>query len=100
MTARIMRVDRRSLYPLWEREEMMWLPEDYVYLCSRCGWKVSLDDKSCPHCDAEFERKKKKMIPKRCDTCLYEYSCTWDKAGDELKCEDWKPEGEQEESND
>lgn len=28
----------------------------------------------------------------RCDNCLYEYACDWSKAGDELRCEDWKPE--------
>lgn len=32
------------------------------------------------------------MTPKRCDNCLYEYACDWRKAGEELKCEDWKPE--------
>lgn len=31
----------------------------------------------------------------RCDNCLYEYACDWSKAGDELKCEDWKLEEEQ-----
>lgn len=30
----------------------------------------------------------------RCDNCLYEYACDWRKAGEELKCEDWKPEEE------
>ena len=24
--------------------------------------------------------------------CLYEYACDWIKAGEELRCEDWKPE--------
>ena len=28
----------------------------------------------------------------RCDNCLYEYACDWRKAGEELKCEDWKTE--------
>lgn len=28
----------------------------------------------------------------RCDNCLYEYACDWRKAGEELRCEDWKPE--------
>ena len=32
------------------------------------------------------------MTPKRCNSCLYEYACDWSKAGEELKCEDWKPE--------
>lgn len=32
------------------------------------------------------------MTPKRCDNCLYEYACDWRKAGEELRCEDWKPE--------
>ena len=32
------------------------------------------------------------MIPERCDNCLYAYVCDWNKAGDALKCEDWKPE--------
>lgn len=31
-----------------------------------------------------------------CPKCLYEYVCDWSKAGNELRCEDWKPEGEQE----
>lgn len=32
------------------------------------------------------------MERERCDNCLYEYACDWRKAGEELKCEDWKPE--------
>lgn len=32
----------------------------------------------------------------RCDNCLYEYACDWSKAGDELRCEDWKPDLEYE----
>lgn len=28
----------------------------------------------------------------RCDNCLYEYACDCIKAGEELRCEDWKPE--------
>lgn len=28
----------------------------------------------------------------RCDNCLYEYACDWSKAGEELKCDNWKPE--------
>lgn len=32
------------------------------------------------------------MEKERCDNCLYEYACDWNKAGDALKCEDWKPE--------
>lgn len=32
------------------------------------------------------------MEKERCDNCLYEYACYWSKAGDELRCEDWKPE--------
>lgn len=28
----------------------------------------------------------------RCDNCLYEYACDWSKAGEKLKCDDWKPE--------
>lgn len=28
----------------------------------------------------------------RCDNCLYEYACDWSKAGDDLRCEEWKPE--------
>ena len=34
------------------------------------------------------------MEKERCDNCLYEYACDWNKAGDELRCEDWKPEDE------
>jgi hypothetical protein len=32
------------------------------------------------------------MEKERCDNCLYEYACDWRKAGEELKCEDWKLE--------
>jgi len=32
------------------------------------------------------------MEKERCDNCLYEYACDWSKAGEELRCEDWKPE--------
>jgi hypothetical protein len=32
------------------------------------------------------------MEKERCDNCLYEYACDWSKAGEELKCEDWKTE--------
>lgn len=28
----------------------------------------------------------------RCDNCLHEYACDWSKAGEKLRCEDWKPE--------
>lgn len=28
----------------------------------------------------------------RCDNCLYEYACDWSKAGDDLRCEEWKSE--------
>ena len=28
----------------------------------------------------------------RCDNCLYEYTCNWKCAGDDLKCDKWKPE--------
>lgn len=28
----------------------------------------------------------------RCDNCLYGYACDWSKAGEELRCEDWKPD--------
>lgn len=27
-----------------------------------------------------------------CDNCLYEYACDWRKAGEELRCDEWKPE--------
>lgn len=30
----------------------------------------------------------------RCDNCLYEYDCDCRKAGEELRCEDWKTEVE------
>ena len=32
------------------------------------------------------------MEKERCDNCLYEYACDWSKAGEELRCEDWKLE--------
>lgn len=32
------------------------------------------------------------MEKERCDNCLYEYACDWRKAGEEMRCEDWKPE--------
>ena len=32
------------------------------------------------------------MEKERCDNCLYEYACDWRKAGEELRCEEWKPE--------
>jgi hypothetical protein len=32
------------------------------------------------------------MEKERCDNCLYEYACDWGKAGEELRCEEWKPE--------
>ena len=35
------------------------------------------------------------MEKERCDNCLYEYACDWRKAGEELRCEDWKPESEE-----
>lgn len=34
------------------------------------------------------------MEKERCDNCLYEYACDWSKAGEKLKCEDWKAEVE------
>lgn len=37
-------------------------------------------------------RKDRIMERERCDNCLYEYACDWRKAGEELRCEDWKPE--------
>lgn len=37
------------------------------------------------------------MDKERCDNCLYEYACDWSKAGDELRCDEWKPEGNPEE---
>lgn len=37
-------------------------------------------------------RKDRIMERERCDNCLYEYACDWRKAGEKLKCEDWKPE--------
>ena len=36
-------------------------------------------------------RKDRIMERERCDNCLYEYACDWRKAGEDLKCEDWKP---------
>ena len=32
------------------------------------------------------------MEKERCDNCLYEYDCDWNRAGEELRFEDWKPE--------
>jgi len=32
------------------------------------------------------------MERERCDNCLYEYACGWGKAGEDLRCEEWKPE--------
>lgn len=49
--------------------------------------------------DSNIHGGEKQMTPKRCDNCLYEYSCTWEKAGGELKCEEWKPEEGQEGNN-
>lgn len=32
------------------------------------------------------------MERERCDNCLYEYACDWGKAGEDLRCEEWKLE--------
>lgn len=37
------------------------------------------------------------MERERCDNCLYEYACDWRKAGEDLRCEEWKPEDNPEE---
>lgn len=32
------------------------------------------------------------MVEKRCDNCLVEYHCSWEPAGNDGYCKNWKPE--------
>ncbi len=52
--------------------------------CMACGQHIDWTNESILKWRREQEKE-------RCDNCLYEYACDWSKAGEELRCEDWKP---------